>query len=65
MRNDDLFSGGDSIESMQENLRRGEPGIVASYGLIGAVLGCGGAGFAADRYFGTAPWGLWIRSPRS
>lgn len=58
MRNDELFSKGESVECMQSNLQRGEPGIMASYALIGAVLGFGGAGFAADRYFGTTPWCL-------
>ena len=48
----------DSIEAMQRNLDRGGPAIVASYGLIGAIMFLGALGFAADRYFGTAPWCL-------
>ena len=48
----------DAIESMQNNLTRGTSAIAASYALIGAIMLLGGAGFAADRYLGTAPWGL-------
>lgn len=48
----------DAVESMQSNLDRGEPAIVASYGLIGAIVLLGGAGFGADRYLGTRPWCL-------
>jgi F0F1-type ATP synthase assembly protein I len=48
----------DAVESMQHNLNRDEPAIVASYGMIGAIMLVGGAGFWADRYFGTQPWCL-------
>jgi F0F1-type ATP synthase assembly protein I len=48
----------DAVESMQGNLDRGEPAIVASYGLIGGIMFLGGAGFLADRYLGTKPWCL-------
>jgi F0F1-type ATP synthase assembly protein I len=48
----------DAVESMQNNLSRGEPAIVASYSVIGAIMLLGGAGFAADRYLRTAPWCL-------
>jgi F0F1-type ATP synthase assembly protein I len=48
----------DAVESMQHNLSRDEPAIVASYGMIGAIMLVGGAGFWADRYFGTQPWCL-------
>ena len=37
-----------AVESMQGNLDRGEPAILASYGLIGAILLLGGIGFLAD-----------------
>lgn len=43
-------------ESMQENLTRSEPTILASYGLIGAILFFGGAGYVLDRWMGSAPW---------
>jgi F0F1-type ATP synthase assembly protein I len=48
----------DSVESMQSNLDRGAPTIVASYGLIGAIMLLGAAGWGADRYFATGPWCL-------
>jgi F0F1-type ATP synthase assembly protein I len=48
----------DAVESMQSNLNRGEPEIVASYALIGAIMLLGTVGFAADRYLGTSPWCL-------
>ena len=48
----------EAVESMQSNLDRGEPVIAASYGLIGAIMLLGGAGWAADRYLGTGPWCL-------
>ena len=48
----------DAVESMQRNLDRGQPAIVASYAVIGAIMLLGGAGFAADRYLGTKPWCL-------
>jgi F0F1-type ATP synthase assembly protein I len=47
-----------AVESMQKNLRRGEPAIFASYALIGAILLMGAAGFVADRYLSSGPWGL-------
>jgi F0F1-type ATP synthase assembly protein I len=47
-----------AVESMQDTLHRGEPAIVASYGIIGAVILMGAGGFAADRYLGTTPWCL-------
>jgi F0F1-type ATP synthase assembly protein I len=56
MRDSRMSMKRDAVESMQGNLDRGEPAIVASYGLIGAILG--GAGFLADRYLGTRPWCL-------
>jgi F0F1-type ATP synthase assembly protein I len=58
MRDERLSMKRDAVESMQGNLDRGEPGIVASYALIGAIVLLGGAGFAADRYLGTKPWCL-------
>jgi F0F1-type ATP synthase assembly protein I len=49
---------GDAVESMQSNLDRGQPAILASYGLTGAIMLMGGVGFLSDRYFGTGPWGV-------
>jgi F0F1-type ATP synthase assembly protein I len=47
-----------SIKSLQANLSRGAPGILASYGLIGAVVTFGGLGYMLDRFVETAPWFL-------
>ena len=58
MRDERLSMAPDAVENMQGNLSRGEPAIFASYGMIGAVILLGGAGFAVDRYLGTTPWGL-------
>ena len=58
MRDERVSMERDAVESMQRNLNRGEPAIVASYGLIGAIMLLGGAGSAADRYLGTGPWCL-------
>jgi ATP synthase protein I len=48
----------DAVESMQDNLSSAKPTIFASYGMIGAIVLFGGAGWVADRYLGTTPWGL-------
>jgi F0F1-type ATP synthase assembly protein I len=45
-------------KALQESLDRSEPVIFASYGLIGAVLLLGGAGYVLDRWLGTLPWFL-------
>jgi hypothetical protein len=58
MRDERVSMERDAVESMQSNLNRGGPAIVASYGLIGAIMLLGGAGWAADRYLGTGPWCL-------
>jgi F0F1-type ATP synthase assembly protein I len=42
---------------LQDTLQRGEPRIVASYALIGAVLLFGGLGYAVDWWAGSLPWG--------
>jgi F0F1-type ATP synthase assembly protein I len=60
MRDDRVSMDRNAVESMQDNLSRGEPVILASYALIGAILLLGGAGFLADRYLGTSPWCLLI-----
>ena len=58
MRDRHLSMEADAVESMQNNLRRGEPAIFASYALIGAILLLGAAGFVADRYMNSGPRGL-------
>jgi F0F1-type ATP synthase assembly protein I len=42
--------------ALGDNLTRNTPGIVASYGLIGAILFFGAAGYFLDRVLGTEPW---------
>ena len=49
-----------SIRSLQANLSRGEPVILASYALIGAVIALGGFGYVLDRFLDTAPWFLGV-----
>jgi F0F1-type ATP synthase assembly protein I len=44
--------------ALQDNVDRNEPRIVASYGLIGAILLLGAVGFAIDRWADTSPWAL-------
>jgi len=41
---------------LQQTLARSEPRIAASYALVGAILLFGGAGYALDRWLGSAPW---------
>ena len=45
-------------QSLQQNLDANEPVIFASYGVIGAIFGFGGAGYLLDRWLGTHPWCL-------
>ncbi len=47
-----------SVEFLQQNLRRGEPGILASYTLIGAVVVLGAIGYGLDAWNDTSPWCL-------
>jgi len=44
--------------ALQDSLQRGEPRIVASYALIGAILLFGALGYALDYWCASAPWGL-------
>jgi F0F1-type ATP synthase assembly protein I len=45
-----------ATRSLQENLDRAEPVIFASYGIVGAILLVGGAGYLVDRLLDTLPW---------
>jgi len=47
-----------SLRFLQANLNRGEPEIVASYALVGAVIAFGGLGYLLDTFADTAPWFL-------
>ena len=58
MRDERVSMERDAVESMQSNLDRGTPAIMASYRLIGSIMLLGGGGWAADRYLGTDPWCL-------
>ena len=41
-----------SLRSLHSNVQRAGPAAAASYTLIGAILLCGGIGYAIDRYRG-------------
>ena len=43
---------------LQDSLRRGQQGMLASYALIGAVIAFGGLGYMLDRYVHSSPWFL-------
>lgn len=47
-----------SLRVLQENLRRSGPAAAAGYTLIGAIVLCGGVGYAVDAWRGTSPWFL-------
>jgi len=49
-----------SVEVLRDGLSRDQPGIFASYRLVGAVLTLGGLGYGLDRLTGSAPWFLII-----
>ena len=57
----DRYTPGDRARAnaaLQDNLQRGEPRIVASYALIGALLLFGALGYALDYWLQSGPWGL-------
>ena len=47
---------GESNESLHDNLERSEPGMIASYRLIGSIVVLGGLGYFLDRWLDTSPW---------
>jgi F0F1-type ATP synthase assembly protein I len=47
-----------SAQRLQENAERAGPAAGASYTLIGAIIVCGGIGYAIDAWSGTTPWFL-------
>ena len=47
-------------EVMETNLSRNESTIFASYGLVGAILLFGAAGYLLDRWLDTSPWLLLV-----
>ncbi|MGE0448264.1 MAG: AtpZ/AtpI family protein [Vicinamibacterales bacterium] len=48
----------ESLDAFQETVRKSGPAAIGSYTLIGAILLCGGIGYAVDRWRGTSPWFL-------
>jgi F0F1-type ATP synthase assembly protein I len=56
-KKDDPFSLPDAAKSLQETATRSAPAAAVSYTLIGAIIVCGGLGYAFDSWRGTAPWG--------
>ena len=56
-KKDSRFSFARSIQVFQDNVSRAGPAATASYSLVGAIVVLGGLGYAADRWFGSAPWG--------
>ena len=56
-KKDSRFSFARSAKVFQENVNRAGPAASASYSLVGAIVVLGGLGYAADRWFGSAPWG--------
>jgi F0F1-type ATP synthase assembly protein I len=56
-KKDSRYSLGRSIQVFQDNVSRAGPAATASYSLVGAIVVLGGLGYAADRWFGSAPWG--------
>jgi ATP synthase protein I len=51
-----LSDAAEANKALQDSLGRGEPRIVASYGLIGAVLLFGSIGYGLDRWIDSSPW---------
>jgi F0F1-type ATP synthase assembly protein I len=59
-KKDSRFAFTRSVQVFQENVNRAGPAAAASYSLIGAIVVLGGAGYAADRWLDSAPWGAFI-----
>ena len=49
-----------AARAFQANLASAGPVAAASYTLVGGILLLGGIGYAVDRWWSTAPWGLVI-----
>jgi F0F1-type ATP synthase assembly protein I len=54
-RKNDSRSLARSIKAFQSNLTRAQPAMAASYALVGAILLCGGLGYALDAWSGRRP----------
>jgi len=49
-----------AARAFQPTLASAGPVAAASYTLVGGIILLGGIGYAVDRWWGTAPWGLVI-----
>ena len=49
-----------AARAFQANMASAGPAAAASYTLVGGIVLLGGIGYAVDRWWGTAPWGLLI-----
>ena len=49
-----------AARAFQDNVAGAGPAAAASYTLVGGIILLGGIGYAVDRWWGTAPWGLVI-----
>jgi len=49
-----------AARAFQANVTSAGPVAAASYTLVGGIILLGGIGYAVDRWWGTAPWGLVI-----
>ena len=54
------FSIGRAARAFQTTVTDAGPVAAASYTLVGGILLLGGIGYAVDRWWGSAPWGLVI-----
>jgi F0F1-type ATP synthase assembly protein I len=59
-RTGERFSVGRAARAFQNTVTSAGPVAAASYTLVGGILLLGGIGYAVDRWWGTAPWGLVI-----
>jgi len=49
-----------ATRAFQSNIASAGPAAAASYTLVGGIILLGGIGYAVDRWWGSAPWGLVI-----
>ena len=49
-----------AARAFQANVASAGPVAAASYTLVGGIILLGGIGYAVDRWWSTAPWGLVI-----
>lgn len=54
-RTDDSRSLARSLKALQSNITRAQPAMAASYTLVGAIVLCGGLGYALDAWTGRDP----------